>query len=221
MRLRTFGIVAVSALVLTAGVAIAALIFGSFGPLTQKVLATSGAVAFYTLIAMGGAAAFTPAAGRFQRGNGATAMATALIGFILTVWQVWIAGDDHSELHEKLMVSAMIISVSTAVVALIGRLDLAADREWLRRATSACVFFFGAGLIVLWIILETRHPRLERANAVAGVLASLGIVVTPLVAWFERRIARRAAAAEVLCPACGHRFTPAAATSELPAVRPA
>ncbi len=215
MRMRALWVLAMTGLIVTALVAIGALIFGKFNETTGRILGTSGAVAGYSLLVMGGATAFAPGTPLFRRVLGGCAVASAAGVLVQVIAMIWI----KSLQIEPLEKAAMIISVAAiglAIAALLERLGIPARFGWAKVCTVALVLVFCAAIDVVFVALDVRSEALNRGIGVVGVLAALGILTLPIIAWRSAHGAQGARAAgasgeTVQCPACGCRFTAGAA----------
>ncbi len=208
MRMRALWVLAMTGLIVTALVAIGALIFGKFNETTGRILGTSGAVAGYSLLVMGGATAFAPGTPLFRRVLGGGALASAAGVLVQVIAMIWIKSLQIEPL-EKVAMIIRVAAIGLAIAALLDRLGIPARFGWAKVCRVGVVLVFCAAL-------DVRAEALNRGIGVVGVLAALGILTLPIIAWRSAHGAQGARAAgasgeTVQCPACGCRFTAGAA----------
>lgn len=210
MRMRILGFVVLGALVFTALAAVATLLFGEFDDRAGRILGSSASVAGYCLLAMGGAAALGQATPRTLRLAGWLAIVGSAIGFLAMMGTIWIGSLREGAQTARTFGIATLTTAGLVLIVLLSRLPLAASQLWIRRATAILILLFAVLADVVWILLESNSESLSRAIGVVGVLASLGILVLPVMAWQsarERRAHLSSAPSSpfhLKCPSCGH-----------------
>jgi hypothetical protein len=221
--MRLVRLILLAALVFTALAAVWALVFSEFDETAAKILGTSASVAGYSLIVMGAAAGGGP-------GRPAPARLAALVSTVASVAAlgliVFIMWRDHAWRTEWIVRAyfhATIAAIALAIAVLLARVPVPASQSWIRAAAIGLVLAFAAFADVLWIVVGHQSDGWNRAAGVVGVLAALGILALPILAWQGRREARAVAAVHgprATCPQCGHSFEVTAGTSA-PAASPA
>jgi O-antigen/teichoic acid export membrane protein len=162
----------VVSLVVTAAVAIVALLASDFGDTQLRVILTTGAVSLYGLMAL--PAGILLEQGRFRPLARAVAVAVAT-AFVLVVYLIWAEWNDTGETEAKITVVATTVAGVLAQVAAALSRRRAEDSLWVVRLTAASI---GAGallgaMIVVAVLAEvddSGYYRLLGAVAVADVL---------------------------------------------------
>lgn len=205
MHVRIFAMLVLAALVFTALAAVATLIFGEFDETAARILGTSGSVAGYSLLAMAGTSALAATASKDRRMIGWATLLLALAGLALSCVLIWAEG--HDEPTFKAWGVTTVTSVALTLVVLLARAPLPSSHRWLRWATSSLILLIAVLIDVPVICFEVDSESLGRTLGVLGVLAALGILTTPVVAWQRRRTPPADLGelehVRLVCPRCG------------------
>jgi hypothetical protein len=172
----------VASLCATAAVAIGTLLFGDFGETEGKILLTTAAISFYSLLALPGGILLDQ---RRLRALAAAAIALAVASFVLAMTLLWSELD--SDGGGKLLLTLTAFAVAATQIAASASRTRAGDAAPVRR------LFFGASALVLvvasmvavliWAEVDSEtYVRVLGALVVANVLL---VVLQPVL----RRVA--------------------------------
>jgi hypothetical protein len=168
----------VTALSVTALIAIVALVAGDFGETELRIMATTAGFGLCALIATRGTALLDQ--------NRYETLARAVVGlsglaFLIELWVVWI--DDDSEAGWKSYVCAIALAVALGQIAGM----IARQRDTDPQAVRAIAWAAGACAVVLAVmgcsaaLAEVDDAGYYQAFGVVAVLNILGIVLQPVV----------------------------------------
>ena len=200
-------------LTLAAAIGIYAFVFGQFGYIETRLIATTLSVGLFSITALGAAIVYERARWRPLM---ILAFAVSGAGLLLYLYVIWL----HEQLAPRqfyfyeLLVKAMLITATWAValphMGLIGLAPRSAPMlRWLRLLSIVFVCTLAA-LISAFILIETRHYNEEiwlRAIGVFAILAALGTLVTPIfvrIQHLDRTASSESTALslKLTCPRC-------------------
>ena len=208
MKVRFLVILVLGSLTFTALVAVAVLIFGEFDETAARVLGTSASVAGYSLLAMAGAIAFRRESPAGLRVAGGVGLVCTLVGFVIVLLMIWVKDLQDVNLAKTGGIAA-VTAVALALVVLLARIPLPRSQRWLYASTVILILVLTFMIDVPVIALEYESDSLGRTMGVISVLAALGILSLPIVAWQAARERRTAGAPpppgtlHLVCPGCG------------------
>ena len=187
----------VASVALTAAIAIWAVAFGDFDDTTGRILGTSMSVAGGSLLALAAATGWER-----SRAVAWLGIAGAVIGFGLVIVGIWLEPD--GDVFWKAAVSAIIVGVAAAWIALLGNARLAHEHGWVGMVAIASGAVLAALLLVaIWA--EADSSGFGRVIGVFAVLVAAFSVVVPVMHRLDAVPARPTASAEEwqFCPRCG------------------
>jgi len=206
---RTFLYTVIATLVLAALMGIYVLLAGRFGETEGKILLTTVAISFFSMMSLAGAAAHEKGPAHWPWSVPGIALGVAgLVLYVLTIWADWW----RYELAAKWLVILGIASFSFAHVCVLSLVSVDERVRSLFYAAVASIVALAAFISGL-ILSEPRHA--EWPFRVAGVLAILDVCLTlcvPIVSRLGRKESPAGAAEtyrqiELCCPRCGQRGT--------------
>jgi len=172
---RLFVYVLVAGMCATAAIAVAILLFSEFDDTSARILLTTGALSFYSLLAL-------PGAGLLDRGRArplaVAVLVLAALGLVLFLAMIWFAWSDPPEAFWKLVVTATAFAGAAAqAAASTSRLSPADGRalRWVFAASVLCSTGFAAmASAAAWFQVEREgFYRALGAVAVVAVFLSL------------------------------------------------
>jgi MFS family permease len=169
----------------TAAIAVAILLFSEFDETAGRILGTTGALAFYSLLAL-------PAGVLLDRGRvrrlAWTTLALAAIGLMLTLALLWLGGDDDPETLVKSALTACVFAVAAAYASATASRIRDEDPRLVR-----ALFAAGVAVALVLACLSTLAAWAEIDDVgyyrVFGALAVVGVLLTLL-----QPVARKTAA---------------------------
>jgi hypothetical protein len=206
----------VSALALTAFVAILALLSGSFGETQARILATTGGFGLASLLATTGTRLLEQ--GRHV-GLGQAVVGLAALSFVVELWPLWLATDNDVSWRSFVVVVAFTVALAQIANSLARRRP--SDPEAVRLlalGAGVCAIVL-AGLIALAAIAKQHDSGYYRFLGVVAVLDVLLAFLQPVVRRFGTPPApSRSEPGFVLVLADGRRVRREASSRDLPDV---
>ncbi|NNC75398.1 MAG: hypothetical protein HKN93_07780 [Acidimicrobiia bacterium] len=187
----------IASVALTAAIAIWAVAFGDFDDTTGKILGTSLSVAGGSLLALAAATGWERSQVVAWLG-----IAGAVIGFGLVIAGIWL--EPEGSVFWKAAVSAIIVGVAGAWIALLGNARLAASHRWVGNLAAFCgVALAALVLVALWA--EVDSSGFGRVIGVFAVLVAALSVVVPVIHRLDAVPAEPTGSPEEWqhCPRCG------------------
>jgi len=153
------------ALVLAALTGIGVLVFGTFGKIADQILMTTLTISFFSLTALGSAAAYER---RQYSVLGMAGMAVAAAGFLFFVPSIWADWLEHEPVGKTMAVLG-IFSFSFAHACLLSLAELKREVLWVLYAAWLAIFAFAAFLSVM-IVFHPEGDWLFRLVGILGIL---------------------------------------------------
>jgi hypothetical protein len=184
------------------------LVFGQFGWIEERVLATAGIVAAASVLSLAGAAAWEA---RRWFPIGPLAMATVAAAAVLVLTLLWL--DFFAETGWRAAIILTVVATALAHTAMLALARLRRAHEWVRLATVTVI-----GLLVIivcaLVLTEFKHAdEVYRAVGVLAILDGAGTITVPVlhrlggVEAQSRRdtMVTAARSVSITCPRCGTR----------------
>lgn len=182
---RTFLIVFAFSLTISALAGIAVLLFGTFGEMELRILATTAAFAGFSLTGL--ASGFWLGRGRFS-GVAWGGVACSTVALVLTLWIVWADVHAWREEQFKAWAVATILAVATSHASLL--LIPYGSNQIANGVIVSTLGIIGAiSVILIGAILEwwdIDNEGLVRSLAALAILATLGTILGPLLRRLHR-----------------------------------
>jgi MFS family permease len=169
----------------TAAIAVALLLFSEFDETAGRILGTTGALAFFSLLAL--PAGVLLDRGRARRLAWAT-LALAAIGLLLTLALLWVGGEDDPETLVKSAFTASVFAVAAAYASATAARIRDEDSRLVRALFAAGV---AVGLVLACLSTLAAWAEIDDVGyyRVFGALAVVGVLLTLL-----QPVARKTAA---------------------------
>lgn len=172
--------VAVSALI-----GIGVIIFGNFGELETRTLATTTVITITSILGLACGAYFESGKGRTLPIVG---IVSAIISCILWIISIW-AREQENSLFFKSLASATLMAASCAHLSLLSLARLDRKFIWAKYAAHGTVWTLLAILItVIWFEIEVEDNVIARTLGVLGIIIGALTILTPVLHKLSSRV---------------------------------
>jgi hypothetical protein len=163
---------------LSALIGIGVILFGDFGELEAKVLATTFTIACMSILGLACGAYLETKRGKILPIAGIVFSIISAVMWLITIWTTF---DLDIDLFSKTLVSATLSAVACSHLSLISIAKLDEKFQWSKVVLSFCVWIlFSILLYIVWFQPDSSNDFILRIIAVLSIIITSLTIVTPV-----------------------------------------